>query len=85
MGDQSALPPFRHAIVVFAGPERDGMERVLNEEPKLEVKDPRDLFDLYVKPLNDGISGGGHIRTEESLLISLSALRPKLVPAGQNQ
>jgi len=81
--DQRELAPFHHAVIVFPGSLRS-MEDVLNEDSKLEVKDPRDLFDLYVNPLTGSCGGGSHIRTEESLLISLSVFRPKLVSSGIN-
>ncbi|NXX82599.1 CI114 methyltransferase, partial [Urocolius indicus] len=70
--DQATLPSFRHALVVFGGLE--GLEAGLDVDPNLEVTDPSDLFDLYLNTCPR--QGSRTIRTEEALLISLSALRP---------
>ncbi|XP_061867296.1 putative methyltransferase C9orf114 homolog isoform X1 [Colius striatus] len=70
--DQATLPSFRHALVVFGGLE--GLEAGLDVDPNLEVTDPSVLFDLYLNTCPR--QGSRTIRTEEALLISLSALRP---------
>ncbi|XP_052671724.1 uncharacterized protein LOC128154729 [Harpia harpyja] len=72
--DQAALPSFRHALVVFGGLE--GLEAGLDVDPNLDVTDPSVLFDFYLNTCPS--QGSRTIRTEEALLISLSALRPHI-------
>ncbi|XP_010121615.1 PREDICTED: uncharacterized protein C9orf114 homolog [Chlamydotis macqueenii] len=72
--DQAALPSFRHALVVFGGLE--GLEAGVDVDPNLEVTDPSVLFDFYLNTCPS--QGSRTIRTEEALLISLSALRPHI-------
>lgn len=75
---KSELPTFRRALVVFSGVK--SLASILKDDEKLQVKDPSDLFDAYIStvpPLNTG-----HVRVEESMLISLSLLRPKLHASG---
>ncbi|KFU90636.1 Uncharacterized protein C9orf114, partial [Chaetura pelagica] len=72
--DQATLPSFRHALVVFGGLE--GLEAGLDVDPNLEVTDPSLLFDFYLNTCPS--QGSRTIRTEEALLISLSALRPHI-------
>lgn len=76
--EKADLPKFRHALIVFSGVK--SITNILKDEEKLEVKDPIDLFDVYIStapPFNTG-----HMRVEESMLISLSLLRPKLHASG---
>lgn len=75
--DQVALPSFRHALVVFGGLE--GLEAGVDVDPNLEVTDPSVLFDFYLNTCPS--QGSRTIRTEEALLISLSALRPHIEEA----
>lgn len=78
------FPYFEHAIVVFPGVRK--IERLLEEDGKLEVKDPLNFFDAYVNPFSP--LNTGYVRTEESLLVGLSVLRPKINAAAtssQNQ
>ncbi|KFW95969.1 Uncharacterized protein C9orf114, partial [Phalacrocorax carbo] len=72
--DQATLPSFRHALVVFGGLE--GLEAGVDVDPNLEVTDPSVLFDFYLNTCPS--QGSRTIRTEEALLISLSALRPHI-------
>ncbi|NXG48410.1 CI114 methyltransferase, partial [Psilopogon haemacephalus] len=74
---QTTLPSFRHALVVFGGLE--GLEAGTDADPNLEVTDPSLLFDFYLNTCPS--QGSRTIRTEEALLISLSALRPHLEEA----
>lgn len=76
------LPDFHHAIVVFGGIK--SIEEILNEDPNMEEKNPADLFGAYINPLST-VSSTGPIRTEESLPIGLSVLRPKLIAAAINK
>uniref|UniRef100_A0A8C5IZA9 28S rRNA (uridine-N(3))-methyltransferase n=1 Tax=Junco hyemalis TaxID=40217 RepID=A0A8C5IZA9_JUNHY len=75
--DQVTLPSFRHALVVFGGLE--GLEAGVDVDPNLEVTDPSVLFDFYLNTCPS--QGSRTIRTEEALLISLSALRPHIEEA----
>ncbi|KAM8996458.1 uncharacterized protein PRD47_013194 [Ara ararauna] len=72
--DEATLPSFRHALVVFGGLE--GLEAGVDVDPNLEVTDPSVLFDFYLNTCPS--QGSRTIRTEEALLISLSALRPHI-------
>lgn len=76
--DAVQMPSFQHAIIVFGGIQ--SVEQVLLKDDKLLVKDPRDLFDLFVNPFP--VLNSTHLRTEESLLTTLSVLKPKLVKAA---
>ncbi|XP_067328326.1 uncharacterized protein [Anolis sagrei] len=77
--DQAALPAFRHALIVFGGLQ--GLEAAVDADPHLEVSDPSTLFDLYLNTCPG--QGSRTIRTEEAMLISLSALRPKIAEAAK--
>lgn len=55
-----------------------GLEAALENDPTLNADDPELLFDYYLNTLPN--QGSKTIRTEEAVLISLSALRPKLKP-----
>ncbi|XP_048821949.1 putative methyltransferase C9orf114 homolog [Lagopus muta] len=72
--DQVTLPSFRHILVVFGGLQ--GLEAGVDADPNLEVTDPSVLFDFYLNTCPS--QGSRTIRTEEALLISLSALRPHI-------
>lgn len=72
--DQVTLPSFRHMLVVFGGLQ--GLEAGVDADPNLEVTDPSVLFDFYLNTCPS--QGSRTIRTEEALLISLSALRPHI-------
>ena len=85
------LPSFEHAIVVFPGVQ--SLERILQRDDKLQVKEADQFFDVYVNTspsssLSSSSSsscGAARVRSEESLLISLSMLRPKLAAAASLQ
>ena len=59
---------------MFGGVE--GLEFALENDDVLEADDPRLLFDHYLNSLPRQASKT--IRTEEAILITLAALRPKL-------
>lgn len=65
---------FKHALVVFGGVQ--GLERALEADENLKVDDPSLLFQHYLNTCPG--QGSRTIRTEEAVLITLSALRPKL-------
>lgn len=67
------LPPFRHALVVFGGVA--GIEECVNADETIPVsgEDSHSLFDMWVNTCP--AQGSRTIRSEEAVLISLSALR----------
>uniref|UniRef100_A0A3Q4MGX9 28S rRNA (uridine-N(3))-methyltransferase n=2 Tax=Neolamprologus brichardi TaxID=32507 RepID=A0A3Q4MGX9_NEOBR len=75
--DQASLTPFKHLLVVFGGLQ--GLEASLDADQKLDVTDPSVLFDLYLNTCPG--QGSRTIRTEEAILISMAALRPKITAA----
>ncbi|XP_026568381.1 putative methyltransferase C9orf114 homolog [Pseudonaja textilis] len=76
--DEATLPAFSHALIVFGGVQ--GLETGVDADPNLDVSDPGTLFDLYLNTCPG--QGSRTIRTEEALLVSLSALRPKINAAA---
>lgn len=67
---------FKHCIIVFGGVR--GIEAALDADPNLStVKEARSLFDFWLNTCPD--QGSNTIRTEEAILISLSALRPTVL------
>lgn len=72
------LKPFRHALVVLGGVA--GIEDALEKDLHLSGKGGSDVFDHYVNICP--FQGSRTIRTEEALLIAMSALRPGLASAG---
>ncbi|CAF97123.1 unnamed protein product [Tetraodon nigroviridis] len=75
--DQTAVPPFKHLLVVFGGLQ--GLEASVDADPNLDVTDPSVLFDLYLNTCPG--QGSRTIRTEEAILVSMSGLRPKIEAA----
>lgn len=67
--------PYKHLLIVFGGLQ--GIEAALESDETLDVDDAALLFDHYLNTLPD--QGSRTIRTEEAILISLTALRPKIV------
>ena len=69
---------FKHLLIVFGGVK--GLEVALqNDEELKEVEDPSVLFDTYLNTCPK--QGSRTIRTEEAILVSLAALRPKIEKA----
>ena len=65
----------RHVLIVFGGVK--GLEYALSKDASLkDVKDVSKLFHYYINTCPN--QGSNTIRTEEAILITLSALRPKL-------
>jgi predicted SPOUT superfamily RNA methylase MTH1 len=50
---------------------------VVSNDPDLRSKDTQALFDMYLNVCPN--QGSNTIRTEEAMLVTLSALRPMLV------
>ena len=65
---------FQHLLVVFGGVR--GLEAALEVDEKLEGDDPEPLFDRYLNTCPQ--QGSRTIRTEEAVLVTLAALRPKI-------
>lgn len=65
---------FKHCLVVFGGVK--GLEASLEADEALDIQDPALLFQHYLNTCPG--QGSGTIRTEEAILITMSALRPKL-------
>ncbi|OWF47847.1 putative methyltransferase C9orf114 [Mizuhopecten yessoensis] len=65
---------YRHALVVFGGVK--GLECSLEADEALGEDDPSALFQHYINTCP--CQGSGTIRTEEAILITMSALRPML-------
>nr|CAB3227240.1 uncharacterized protein C9orf114-like [Phallusia mammillata] len=71
--DDFQLEGFKHLLIVFGGVK--GLEAGLdNDEELIGISEPRHLFDYYLNTCP--IQGSRTIRTEEAILVSLSALRP---------
>eukprot|EP00128_Syssomonas_multiformis_P012872 Colp12_sorted_trinity150504_noHs@23679 len=77
--DNMKMKNFKHVLVVFGG--LYGLEATLETDEQLTVADPAALFDHYV----DCCPGGGSrtVRTEELMLITMSALRPHMLKANK--
>ncbi|EEZ97573.1 putative methyltransferase C9orf114 homolog [Tribolium castaneum] len=71
--DEFKCPTFKHVLVVFGGVQ--GLELALESDSVLNVDDPKFLFDHYLNTLPN--QGSKTIRTEEAILVTLAALRPK--------
>ncbi|KAI1279541.1 putative methyltransferase C9orf114 [Halotydeus destructor] len=67
---------YKHCIIVFGGLK--GIESALDSDEKLaQIDDPRDMFNYFLNTCPN--QGSNTIRTEEAILITLAALRPRLV------
>eukprot|EP00123_Amoebidium_parasiticum_P021759 comp7325_c0_seq1/m.3022 comp7325_c0_seq1/g.3022 ORF comp7325_c0_seq1/g.3022 comp7325_c0_seq1/m.3022 type:complete len:368 (-) comp7325_c0_seq1:234-1337(-) len=76
--DNYSMPPFKHLLVVFGG--LAGLEASVEQDSTLGADEPRDLFDAYLNTCP--AQGSRTIRTEEALLVTMSALRPKIAATG---
>ena len=56
-----------------------GLEASLESDEKLTANDPSLVFDYYVNTCPG--QGSGTIRTEEAILVTMSALRPVIAKA----
>lgn len=77
--DEFDSPEYKHLLVMFGGLQ--GLEAAIENDPVLKVDEPQLLFDRYINTLPN--QGSKTIRTEEAILVSLAALRPKLNPKGK--
>ncbi|XP_068723995.1 putative methyltransferase C9orf114 [Montipora capricornis] len=75
--DDLELPNFRHLLVVFGGLK--GLEASLESDEQLTVNEASLVFDHYVNTCPG--QGSGTIRTEEAILVTMSALRPMIASA----
>ncbi|XP_018332387.1 putative methyltransferase C9orf114 homolog [Agrilus planipennis] len=74
--DECSSFVYDHLLVMFGG--LAGLEAAFESDELLKVNDPTLLFDHYLNTLPN--QGSRTIRTEEAILVSLAALRPKLDP-----
>lgn len=74
--DEFDCPKYKHLLIMFGGLQ--GLESALENDNVLDADDPKLLFDYYLNTLPE--QGSKTIRTEEAILVSLSALRSKLNP-----
>jgi len=73
---------FKHLLIVFGGVK--GLEVALKQDQDLsEIDDPSILFDVYLNTCPK--QGSRTIRTEEAILVSLAALRPKIEEVQSSQ
>ncbi|KAM3911556.1 putative methyltransferase C9orf114 [Leptodactylus fuscus] len=68
------LSHFQHAVVVFGGLR--GLEASVDSDQNLDIEEPGILFNHYLNTCPD--QGSRTIRTEEAILISLAALKPRI-------
>ncbi|XP_054710725.1 putative methyltransferase C9orf114 [Uloborus diversus] len=72
--DEFQMPPFKHLLIVFGGLK--GLEACIESDETLDVDEPKNLFNFYLNTCP--LQGSRTIRTEEAVLITLSALRPAM-------
>lgn len=75
--DDIKFPQFEHCLIVFGGIQ--GIEGVIesDEKSKIRENDFQKLFNMYINTCPK--QGSRTIRTEEALIITLSALQGKLL------
>ncbi|KAK9744588.1 putative RNA methyltransferase [Popillia japonica] len=76
--DEFECSSYKHLLIAFGG--LNGLEAAVENDDVLKIDDPQLLFDHYLNTLPD--QGSRTIRTEEAVLISLAALRPKIRNLG---
>lgn len=74
------LPSFKHVLIVFGGVQ--GLEFSLDSDEMMVEEDVSLLFDSYINTCPQ--QGSRTIRTEEAVLITLSALASKLQANSSN-
>lgn len=79
--DEFTCPKYKHLLIMFGGLQ--GLEAALENDTVLDADDPKLLFDYYLNTVPE--QGSKTVRTEEAILISLSALRSKLNPESKSQ
>lgn len=75
--DDFEMKKFKHAVIIFGGVK--GLEESLDADDNLNIDDPKYLFQSYLNTCPN--QGSRTIRTEEAILITMSALRPKIEAA----
>lgn len=77
---------FKHSLIFFGGIQGiDGIIEEFNENDNLKVSEVRKLFDVYVNSCPERGCRQSSLRTEESMLISMGALMPKMRCVGSKQ
>lgn len=74
----NSLPCFKHVLITFGGLR--GLELALEADDSLKVDDPALLFDFYLNTCPG--QGSRTIRTEEAILVTMSALTPIILNAN---
>lgn len=74
----SGLPQFKHLLLVFGGLQ--GLEASLEYDENLTIDNVSLLFHFYLNTCPN--QGSRTIRTEEAILVTLSALRPLIEKSG---
>ncbi|XP_005090300.1 putative methyltransferase C9orf114 [Aplysia californica] len=76
--NDAQIPSFKHAIIVFGGLK--GLEASVEADCNIGTDDPSEIFQRYVNVCSR--QGSRTIRTEEAILIAMTALSPKLTSAN---
>lgn len=71
---------YNHALIVFGGLQ--GLESAIENDDKVNVDDPSELFQEYVNVVPG--QGSRTIRTEEAILIAMASLEGKLNPSVES-
>ena len=82
LGGEEEVPEFQHMLIVFGGVA--GLEVAFmadKELQKLEVKEPKDLFDFWVNLVPS--QGSRTIRTEEAIWLGLMGLKGVTTSKGR--
>ena len=77
---------FKHGLIFFGGLEGiEGMVEDLEENTNLKRSDVRGLFNEYINSCPERGCRVSSLRTEESVLISLGSILPKMRSIGRSK
>jgi predicted SPOUT superfamily RNA methylase MTH1 len=77
--EEPRVRSYQHMLLVLGGVA--GLEDVVGQDPDLRARETSSLFDYYLNTCPN--QGSNTIRTEEAMLVTLSALRPALLQRGR--